>query len=58
MDGGHKRKVITRRVPSTRTKGTIGAVRRVVEPLGYLINVTEWWETSDPPGTFASISAC
>ncbi|WP_297120738.1 phage tail protein I [uncultured Enterobacter sp.] len=33
-------------------KGTIGAVRRVVEPLGYLINVTEWWETSDPPGTF------
>ena len=33
-------------------KGTIGAVRRVVEPLGYLINVTEWWETNDPPGTF------
>lgn len=33
-------------------KGTIGAVRRVVEPLGYVINVTEWWETSDPPGTF------
>ncbi|MBC0865699.1 phage tail protein I, partial [Escherichia coli] len=25
-------------------KGTIGAIRRVVEPLGYLINVTEWWE--------------
>lgn len=33
-------------------KGTIGAVRRVVEPLGYLINVTEWWQTNDPPGTF------
>lgn len=33
-------------------KGTIGAVRRVIEPLGYLINVTEWWETNDPPGTF------
>ncbi|HFE3383537.1 TPA: phage tail protein I, partial [Escherichia coli] len=31
-------------------KGTIGAIRRVVEPLGYLINVTEWWENSDPPG--------
>lgn len=31
-------------------KGTIGAVRRVVEPLGYLINVTEWWETKRPPG--------
>jgi len=33
-------------------KGTIGAIRRVVEPLGYLINVTEWWETNDEPGTF------
>lgn len=33
-------------------KGTIGAIRRVVEPLGYLINVKEWWETNDPPGTF------
>lgn len=36
-------------------KGTIGALRRVVEPLGYLIEVDEWWE-QDPlgqPGTFA-----
>ncbi|EAY2051575.1 phage tail protein I [Salmonella enterica subsp. enterica] len=33
-------------------KGTIGAVRRVIEPLGYIINVTEWWETGDPAGTF------
>lgn len=33
-------------------KGTIGAIRRVVEPLGYVINVTEWWESGDPPGTF------
>lgn len=36
-------------------KGTIGALRRVVEPLGYLIEVIEWWQT-DPkgvPGTFA-----
>lgn len=37
-----------------RHKGTIGAVRRVVEPLGYLINVIEWFHTdgADPPGTF------
>ncbi|EPN1312401.1 phage tail protein I [Enterobacter kobei] len=35
-----------------RHKGTIGALRRVVEPLGYIINVTEWWEANDPPGTF------
>lgn len=27
-------------------------MRRVVEPLGYVINVTEWWECDDPAGTF------
>jgi phage tail P2-like protein len=36
-------------------KGTIGALRRVVEPLGYLIKVLEWWQTvpEGVPGTFA-----
>ncbi|MFK7703047.1 phage tail protein I [Pseudomonas caspiana] len=36
-------------------KGTIGAIRRVVEPLGYLVQVQEWWETvpEGVPGTFA-----
>ena len=36
-------------------KGTIGALRRVVEPLGYLIEVIEWWQTvpRGVPGTFA-----
>jgi phage tail P2-like protein len=36
-------------------KGTIGALRRVVEPLGYLIEVVEWWQTAPEgvPGTFA-----
>lgn len=33
-------------------KGTIGAIRRVIEPLGYLINVQEWWENNEQPGTF------
>jgi len=35
-------------------KGTIGALRRVVEPLGYLIEVREWWEEAPlgTPGTF------
>lgn len=35
-------------------KGTIGALRRVVEPLGYLIEVREWWEEAPlgVPGTF------
>ncbi len=36
-------------------KGTIGALRRVVEPLGYLIEIIEWFNTvpEGPPGTFA-----
>ncbi|HCD9834329.1 phage tail protein I [Pseudomonas corrugata] len=35
-------------------KGTIGALRRVVEPLGYLIEVREWWQEAPlgVPGTF------
>lgn len=38
-----------------KQKGTIGAIRRVVEPLGFLIRVVEWWETAPagPRGTFA-----
>lgn len=36
-------------------KGTVGALRRVVEPLGYLIDVQHWYETTPEgvPGTFA-----
>jgi len=36
-------------------KGTIGALRRVVEPLGYLLEVIEWWQTVPEglPATFA-----
>ena len=36
-------------------KGTIGALRRIVEPLGYLIEVIEWYHTvpEGVPGTFA-----
>ena len=36
-------------------KGTIGALRRVVEPLGYLIEVVEWFKAvpEGVPGTFA-----
>jgi phage tail P2-like protein len=37
-----------------KRKGTIGALRRVVEPLGYLIRVREWWQENPagPRGTF------
>lgn len=36
-------------------KGTIGALRRVVEPLGYIVDITEWWQATPVgvPGTFA-----
>lgn len=33
-------------------KGTISALRRVVEPLGYLIEVKEWFQLNEQPGTF------
>lgn len=47
-----KRNVVRTAYFIHRRKGTIGAIRRVVEPLGYMIKVTEWWETDDEPGTF------
>lgn len=33
-------------------KGTIAAVRRVIETLGYSMTIQEWWEVADPAGTF------
>lgn len=49
-----KRKVIKSAYFVHAHKGTIGALRRVVEPLGYLIRVIEWWEEEPAgvPGTF------
>lgn len=36
-------------------KGTIGALRRVVAPFGFLLNIKEWWQFNPPvqPGTFS-----
>lgn len=50
-----KRSVIRSSFYVHARKGTIGALRRVVEPLGYLIEVREWWQTvpEGVPGTFA-----
>lgn len=50
-----KRQVIASSYYVHAHKGTIGALRRVVEPLGYLIEVIEWWQTVPQgiPGTFA-----
>ncbi|ELY7543261.1 phage tail protein I [Cronobacter turicensis] len=47
-----KRSVITASFYVHKHKGTISALRRVVEPLGYLIDVREWWQLNETPGTF------
>lgn len=33
-------------------KGTIAAIRRVVEKMGYSFSIEEWWKVADPAGTF------
>ncbi|HBT4726461.1 TPA: phage tail protein I [Klebsiella variicola subsp. variicola] len=33
-------------------KGTIAAVRRVIEDMGFSPSLTEWWQVDDPAGTF------
>lgn len=33
-------------------KGTVAAVRRVIETLGYSMTIQEWWKVADPAGTF------
>ncbi|PRD15327.1 phage tail protein I, partial [Pantoea coffeiphila] len=33
-------------------KGTVAAVKRVIESLGYSMTIAEWWEVADPAGTF------
>lgn len=35
-----------------RRKGTVAAVRRVIEAMGYSMSIAEWWEIADPRGTF------
>ncbi|GKQ96490.1 phage tail protein I [Aeromonas hydrophila] len=49
-----KRQVIANSYFVHSRKGTIGAIRRVVEPLGFLIKVLEWWQETPnaAPGTF------
>ncbi|WP_192990267.1 phage tail protein I [Dickeya dianthicola] len=47
-----KRQVIKDAFFIHRHKGTLSALRRAVEPFGYLIRITEWWQTGGIPGTF------
>lgn len=52
-----KRDVIEASLMIHRHKGTIGAVRRALTPLGYLVEVVEWWETTPKgdPYTFSVV---
>lgn len=49
-----KRKVIDNSFYVHKRKGTIGSLRRVIEPFGYLLEVIEWFEETPPAqrGTF------
>lgn len=47
-----KRRAIASSFFIHKQKGTISALRRVVEPLGYLFEVKEWWQLNEEPGTF------
>ncbi len=47
-----KRKIIASAFFVHQHKGTISSLRRVVEPLGFLIELREWWQENAEPGTF------
>lgn len=47
-----KRQVIKASWMVHRHKGTISALRNVVESLGFLLRVIEWWQNGEQPGTF------
>ncbi|MGT3206411.1 phage tail protein I [Yersinia enterocolitica] len=47
-----KRQVIKASWLVHRQKGTISALKRVVEPFAFLLRVIEWWQRDEEPGTF------
>ncbi len=47
-----KRKVVKDAFYIHQHKGTTTAIRRVVEPFGFLLRITEWWKNDETPGTF------
>ncbi|CAI2121088.1 Bacteriophage P2-related tail formation protein [Serratia fonticola] len=47
-----KRKAVKDAFYIHRRKGTVAAIRRVIENLGYSMSITEWWQVADPAGTF------
>ena len=47
-----KRTVIANSVSVHRKKGTLGALRRVLNDIGIVVEIQEWFEASSPPHTF------
>ncbi|WP_034911978.1 phage tail protein I [Erwinia sp. 9145] len=47
-----KRRVVQDAFYIHQHKGTTSAIRRVVEPFGFMIRILEWWQTGEAPGTF------
>lgn len=50
-----KRAVISDSWRVHKHKGTISALRSIVEPMGYVLDVIEWWQL-DPPGPRGSFA--
>lgn len=47
-----KRQVVKDAFFVHKRKGTVAAIRRVIETFGYLMELTEWWLYQGVPGTF------
>ncbi|HDS7792693.1 TPA: phage tail protein I [Raoultella ornithinolytica] len=47
-----KRSVIGEAFWLHQRKGTVAALRGVIEKMGYSLSITEWWAVADPAGTF------
>jgi phage tail P2-like protein len=50
-----KRRVVRDAFAVHQRKGTAGALRRALEPLGYRLTIQEWWQTQ-PPGRRGTFS--
>lgn len=47
-----KRQAVSEAFWIHQRKGTVAAVRRLIETLGYSMTLQEWWEVADRAGTF------
>ncbi|EGO6390935.1 phage tail protein I [Salmonella enterica] len=47
-----KRQTVADAFQVHRYKGTASSLRRIIEPFGFTMEITEWWQTDDEPGTF------